>query len=568
MQNKRLIPHAIAPHVYKELENIVGREWISQDRAVLETYSKLSLDAEGFLKKFHGDASSIPACVVIPADTGEVQAIVRVASRYKIPFIPFTNGQAFSAPTTDAPTICIHLSRMNRVLSIDPDNMTATLEPYADYGQLLAEAAKVGLWNGGTPLATTLCKLSSQAAFAGIWQTSKKYGLLDRNIVSFTVVLPTGEILKTGSVTVPEAEDFWDWGPGPDLMGVVRSSAATTGIITAITVKLHAWTGGEVMPEAPAGRPFIPRYFEAAYDTVSAPENYRLCWIEFPDYDAEINAYRDIAHSGIGIGLNASGVYSAYYCSQTQELTEQRSRENFFPAFNLYVIIAGTTSPAQIDYEESVLREIAGKHNGKILGPDYKPEVLEALAPWNLDCIRNVCGYRMNRRMYAGGSLPSGPPEVAKYHSAVWREALDKFGETHITDRGGADNTTFIYGIEPAGRYTFSETDIYPDPADPASLEKCLAITMYSAVRNAAERRCAPFAFGGPVEPLTSFFPEMGPDVHLLIRKLRTVFDPAGICSPGRQVFTAEELEKFLDKKGDGINRLRGQFNLKPITKG
>ena len=84
------------------------------------------------------------------------------------------------------------------------------------------------------------------------------------------------------------------------------------------------------MPEAPAGRPFIPRYFEAAYDTVPASENYRLCWIEFPDYDAEMNAYRDIAHSGIGIGLNASGVYSAYYCSQTQELTEQRSRKTFF----------------------------------------------------------------------------------------------------------------------------------------------------------------------------------------------------------------------------------------------
>jgi len=76
------------------------------------------------------------------------------------------------------------------VLAIDEQRMTATLEPYADYGQLMAEAARVGLWNGGTPLATTLCKLSSQVAFAGIWQTSKKYGLLDRNIVDIKLVLP------------------------------------------------------------------------------------------------------------------------------------------------------------------------------------------------------------------------------------------------------------------------------------------------------------------------------------------------------------------------------------------
>ena len=565
--HKKIIPHQLDPAVYQELERIVGTEWISQDRAVLETYSKLSLDAEGFLKKFHKDASSLPACVVLPASTDEVQSIVRLANRCRIPFIPFTNGQAFSAPPKDVPTICIHLSRMNRVLSIDNDNMTATLEPYADYGQLLAEAAKVGLWNGGTPLATTLCKLSSQAAFAGIWQTSKKYGLLDRNIISFTVVLPSGEILKTGSHAIPEAEDFWDWGPGPDLNGIIRTSAGTTGIITEITLKLHTWTGRPDMPEAPAGRPCIPQYHRQEYDTVPPPENCRLYWIEFPDYDAEIKAYREIAHSGIGIGLNASGVYSAYYCSQTQELTEKRFKENFFPAWNLYVIVAGTTSPAQIDYEEEVLKEIAAKHNGTFLGPDYKTEVLEVLAPWNLDCIRNVCGYRMNRRMYAGGCLPAGPPEVAKYHSALWKEALDTFGETHITDRGGADNTTFVYSIEPAGRYTFSESDIYPDPADPESLEKCMTITMYSAIRIAAERKCAPFGFGGPIEPLTSFFPEQGPNVHLLLRKLRRVFDPHDLSSPGRQVFTEQEYQDFPEAKLAGINAMRAQFGMKKIIK-
>jgi hypothetical protein len=231
------------------------------------------------------------------------------------------------------------------------------------------------------------------------------------------------------------------------------------------------------------------------------------------------------------------------------------------------VIVAGTTSPAQIEYEEGVLKEIAAKHNGTFLGPDHKPEVLEVLAPWNLDCIRNVCGYRMNRRMYAGGCLPAGPPEVAKYHSALWKEALDIFGETHITDRGGADNTTFVYGIEPAGRYTLSESDIYPDPADPQSLEKCLTITMYSAIRIAAERKCAPFGFGGPVEPLTSFFPEQGPNVHLLLRKLRCVFDPHNLSSPGRQVFTEEEYRDFPDAKLAGINKMREQFGMKKISK-
>lgn len=564
--NKKVIPAKLSAEVYKALENIVGKEWISRDRAVLETYSKLSLDAEGFLKKHRKSPANIPACIVLPGSTEEVQSVVRVATRYRVPFIPFTNGQMMSSPTFPVPMITIHLSRMNRVF-IDEDNMTATLEAYADYGQLMAEAAKVGLWNGGTPLATTLCKLSSQAAFAGIWQTSKKYGLLDRNIVDIKLVLPNGEIMRTGSHTVAGADASWEDGPGPSLLGVIRASAGTTGIITEITVKLHTWVGGEEMPEPPAGRPSIPSYFEERFDHAPPPERHRLYWIEFPDYDSEIKAYREIAHSGIGIGLNAAGVYSAYYCSPTQKMTEDRAKEKFFPSWNLYIIVAGITSDRQIAYEEKVIREIAGECGGKLLSEDYKPEVLEALAPWNLDCIRNVCGYRMNRRMYAGGSLPSGPPEVAKYHSRIWRETLEEFGETHITDRGGADTTTFVYGIEPSGRYTLSETDVYPDPLDTESLEKCVKITLHSAVRNAAERKCAPFGLGGPAEPFVTFFPEQGPNVHLLLRKLRKIFDPDSVCSPGRQVLTEEELKIFPEQTVEEMNRLRQLFGMRKIER-
>ncbi|MCK5011086.1 MAG: FAD-binding oxidoreductase, partial [Deltaproteobacteria bacterium] len=355
MEKKKMVPNKLPFVVYKALENVVGKEWISQDRAILETYSKLSLDAEGFLKKHRRDPASIPACVVLPGSTEEVQSIVRIASRYKVPFIPFTNGQMMSAPTFPVPMITIHLSRMNRVLNINEGNMTATLEPYADYGQLMAEAAKVGLWNGGTPLATTLCKLSSQAAFAGIWQTSKKYGLLDRNIVDIKLVLPTGEIMRTGSSTVAGVANCWEDGPGPGLLGVIRASAGTTGIITEITVKLHTWVGGEDLPEPEAGRPSIPSYFEEHFDHAPPPKKHRLYWIEFPDYDAEIKAYREMAHAGVGIGLNAAGVYSAYYCSPTQKMTEDRAKEKFFPSWNLYLIVVGITSDNQIAYEEKVI---------------------------------------------------------------------------------------------------------------------------------------------------------------------------------------------------------------------
>jgi hypothetical protein len=90
---------------------------------------------------------------------------------------------------------------------------------------------------------------------------------------------------------------------------------------------------------------------------------------------------------------------------------------------------------------------------------------------------------------------------------------------------------------------------------------------MFGAVRNAAERKVTPFGFGGPVEPLVTLFPEQGPNAHLFLRKLRKVFDPNGVCSPGRQVFTEEEWREFPEEKLAGINKVRQVFGMKLIER-
>ena len=69
------------------------------------------------------------------------------------------------------------------------------------------------------------------------------------------------------------------------------------------------------------------------------------------------------------------------------------------------------------------------------------------------------------------------------------------------------------------------------------------------------------------VEPLTSFYPEVGPNLHLLWRKLRAAFDPQGICAPGRQVFTEEELKEFPRQMADWINKGRTAHRMKAIDR-
>ena len=477
-KQQKVIPNKLPPQVYQALEDVVGKRWISEKRSLVETYSKLSIEGMTYVRKHQKDPTIIPACVVLPESTEEVQSIVKICNRYTIPFVPFTNGQVFSTATNDQPTLVIHLSRMNKIINIDTENMAATLQAYVDYAQLQAEAMQHGLWNGGTPLATTVCKLSSQFSFAGLWQTDLKYGLLNRNLVSVKMVLPDGEILTIGSRCLPKAGDFWEYGPGPDLMGIQRGAAGSSGIVTEITVKLHAWPGGKELPEVPHGRPSLEDVHEPKYDSPPPPENHRLHWIEFKDFASQIKTMREISHSGIAIGLNATGVYSAYYCSQTQEMTWDRCKNKFFPDYNCYVIIAGTTSEKQIAYEEKVLKRIVERNKATFLTKDYKPEVLEALKPWNLDCIRHTSGFRMNRKMYANAWLPTGPFEVGQQTQQFWSDALNAFGECDITDRGGAKDTPFLYALQ-RGRFSFAEVDNYPDPTDPEEIMKAAGFGIY-----------------------------------------------------------------------------------------
>ncbi len=566
MKKQKVIQNKLPREVYNALKNVVGEQWIYEQRSVVETYSKLSIEGGSFVKKHEKDPYVLPACVVLPVSTQEIQTIVKICNRYQIPFIPFTNGQVFCNPTSKQPTLIIHLSRMNKVIRIDVENMSATLEPYVDYGQLQSEAMKRGLWNGGSPLATSLCKLASQFAFAGLWQTDLKYGLFSRNIVSVKMVLPDGEILSTGSRCIPKAGDFWEYGPGPDLMGLQRAGVGTNGIVTEITVKLHPWVGDEAFPEVPGGRPCLLDVHDPKYDSPAAPlKNHKLYWVEFKGLQSQVRAMREIAHSGIAIGLNATGVYSAYYCSQTQDMTVERCKNKFFPAYNCYVILANIISEKQIDYEENVLQQIIQECGGTFLSESYKPEVLEALKPWNYDCIRHATGYRMNRKMYANAWLPIGPITSVFKTSEEWKKALDTFGELDITDRGGADDTPFIYALQ-RGHFCLFETDNYPDPTLPDEIKRAQAFGLYGAA-DLVKNNLGPMLMAFlNVEPLTTMFPEVGPHSHLLMRKIRKVFDPNSVASPGRQVFTEEEWQQFPEEIKDAVNQMREMHGMERVT--
>ncbi len=562
-RSRRIPQNKLDPEAYCVLEGIVGPERISQDRAIVETYSKFTLDAEGFLKKHQKDGSFIPACVILPQSTEEVQSIVRTLNRYKVAYVPFTNGQSVCNPTLNRPTVCIHLSRMDRIIALDESNRTMTVQPYVDYSMVNVEAMKKGLWNGGTATSGAVCKIASHFAFAGIWHTQLKYCGMSRNVVSVTMVLPTGELLKTGSLTVPNAGDYCEHGPGPNLMGFLRSSMGSLGIVVEITIKLHRWLGEPVL-EIPENRPSMVSWSDESYEQVKEPGGYRVLWIEHPDLRSHMEAIYNVCHAGIGIGLSPMRDDDlAKFCSRTAELTVQRQKDKFMPHHIFQLILGALTSKKQLDYEEKVVREILATTGGKLLSPDYKPEVLEAISNFNLDAFRTFYPFRVFRSgMYGMVWIPMANIGFIEKMTEYWSEAQKKFGPK-AQEMSMGDVIGFI---ENMGHTCMYEVDNAPRPTDPEALALCIPMNVYGVAKMIAGKHTGLSTLGLPIEPFTSFFPEVGPQFNLLLRRIREVFDPNGISAPGRQVFTQQELDGLPREVFETLNNVRAMVGLEPVA--
>jgi hypothetical protein len=247
-------------------------------------------------------------------------------------------------------------------------------------------------------------------------------------------------------------------------------------------------------------------------------------------------------------------------------MAEKRMEDTFFPAYNVYIAMAGITSASQLEYEEKVFRHIVNEVGGcKYYGPDHKPEVLEALSTWNLDFVRNIYGYRMNRRSYLAVWIPLGEIDMAKAHQETWQDALDTFKPTYIADEGGGKNDTpFVYCVN-RGHFAYTETDNYPNPVDAEQLERAIKYMAYGAARLVKDKLAGYPVLGLPVEPFTSFFPEVGPNNPAFLRKIRKVFDPNGVCAPGRQILTEEEFEKTPEHVSQMFNDMREKVGMETL---
>ena len=203
------------------LKNIVGKNNVLEQRVDLALYA---YDGEALDK-------AMPDLVVLPANTAEVQAVVKAAHQHKIPFTARGAGTGLSGgATTIYGGISLVLSRMVKIINIDSENETALVESGVTNSAVSQAAAKFNLCFAPDPSSQTASTIGGNIAENAGGPHTLKYGTTTDHVLSMKVVLPDGTLTTYGSNSICHL--------GLDWLTLLTGSEGTLGVVTEANLRL------------------------------------------------------------------------------------------------------------------------------------------------------------------------------------------------------------------------------------------------------------------------------------------------------------------------------------------
>jgi glycolate oxidase len=501
---------ALKKELYRALEDVVGAENISEAPVILDSYawrSGLVAGTEKFVPRFEA--------VVLPKDTREVQAIVKLCNKYRVQFKASCTGWGPYCDPGGPGVVKLDLRRMNRILEINEKNMYAVVEPYVIYAQLQAELMKRGL-NCNITGAGSNCSALPMAAHSNLGHLSVSGSYGERNQLALEWVTPDGEIVRAGSLGAL-GEWFCGDGPGPSLRGIVRGNTVPLGglgVYTRAAQKVYHWPGPATFPVEGVSPHYTPSQI---------PSGFMIRYFSFPSLEVMTEAVRRVGESEIGfilMGFNISMVTSNLATDNEEDLEYLRrySKEVQGPGFML--IIAGN-SARDFEYKKRVLQQIIEATDGKSLELIENPEVGGgALWRW----IRVTASIReVHRATGVFGGQVGGTdvfPLMGRYiqQSATIKEGFIK------KDLLLADSTEPFVQLIEHGHCGHGEMLIRYFSSNPESVKASFEVFM-EANRTAVQGR-----FGVPHHVWSDAIHDMyGPDASNYtkwLRQIKKTFDP------------------------------------------
>jgi glycolate oxidase len=208
------------PQLIRELVSLLGPS------AVLSAVEDL------MLYEYDGSVElGSPKCIVFPSTTQEVSEIVRLANRYRTPIVGRGAGTGLSGGAiARSGGIMIVFSRMNRILEIDSPNLRAVVQPGVVNLDLSRAVEHLNLYFAPDPSSQKSCTIGGNVSENSGGPHTLAYGVTANHVTGLELVLPDGEIVRTGGKNIETS--------GYDLDGLLVGSEGTLALITEITVRL------------------------------------------------------------------------------------------------------------------------------------------------------------------------------------------------------------------------------------------------------------------------------------------------------------------------------------------
>lgn len=347
---------ALDKKIMERLVEVVGKDNCSDEDFVVQVYAK-SLDSVS--------GRQAPAAVVIPGSTEEVSGIVKIANEFKTPILPRGSGADLTMgakPTKDGVILLDLNKRMNKILNIDIDHGVATVETGVQWGQLITALLSQGYYTGQfgpANSATTIGGGIANASVGGGGETM--FAGPGRLVTSLEVVLPTGEIINTGSAANPNGKP-WFGGRflgGPDLTGMFIGDPGVLGIKTKVSLQIFP------MPQF-----WKCKTYQVFGDNRSGTEGEKIDLLKDIRVAVEIcKDWEKIGNPGIhsiayfNYGCFNSMAGAEYYEPWTRALEPGKINQN-----GAMAMIMCAASQEALDANLKLVDEVCEKHGCKLFG--------------------------------------------------------------------------------------------------------------------------------------------------------------------------------------------------------
>lgn len=214
----------LTTQLLKELTDIVGSHCINTDEERLEVYSHDEVKGEKY--------KHMPEAVVFAESTKQISKVMAFANQHLIPVTPRGAGTGLSGGAVPIKGgIVLSLERMNRIVELDEETLTITVEPGVVTDEIQKMAAAPGLLYAGDPCSSDASFIGGNLAENAGGNKVVKYGPTGDHVMGIEVVLPDGTVDFFGGKLVKNVTGY-------DFINLMVGSEGTLGIITKIILKL------------------------------------------------------------------------------------------------------------------------------------------------------------------------------------------------------------------------------------------------------------------------------------------------------------------------------------------